>query len=175
LRKRLLTDAMSDAGVSNQRHMPARSGLRDEIVRRPVGYTSFAGAIALDLALPADARLSIAEPTKAPALNAVTLSIEVRIQPKHSCAVEPRRQRRCLMTARLSDNRPVPRRGLSRDESAMYLGISSGKFDELVNSGRMPPPRRIDSRRVWDIRSLDVAFDRLPIDDSKANGWEDAE
>jgi hypothetical protein len=57
----------------------------------------------------------------------------------------------------------------------MYLGISSGKFDELVKSGRMPPPRRIDSRRVWDIRSLDVAFDRLPIDDSQATGWEDAE
>jgi predicted DNA-binding transcriptional regulator AlpA len=80
------------------------------------------------------------------------------------------------MTAPLSQMRPVPRRGLSRDEAAMYVGISAGKFDELVGDGRMPPPRRIDGRRVWDVRSLDVAFDRLPEEDSPATGtgWEDA-
>jgi hypothetical protein len=55
----------------------------------------------------------------------------------------------------------------------MYVGISSGKFDELVADGRMPGPRRIDSRKVWDIRSLDVAFDLLPMDDSGC-GWDDA-
>jgi hypothetical protein len=35
--------------------------------------------------------------------------------------------------------RPVTRRELSRDEVAMYVGISVNKFDELVASGRMPP------------------------------------
>jgi hypothetical protein len=80
------------------------------------------------------------------------------------------------MSARLSDIRPVPRRGLSREEAAMYIGISVGKFDQMLADGRMPAPRRIDCRKVWDIRSLDVAFDRLPLDDSRvgATGWEDA-
>jgi excisionase family DNA binding protein len=80
------------------------------------------------------------------------------------------------LTAALSQVRPVPRRGLSRDEAAMYMGISATLFDRMVNDGRMPGPRRIDGRKVWDIRSLDVAFDRLPGEDSSAagKGWEDA-
>ena len=72
----------------------------------------------------------------------------------------------------LSDIRPVPRRGLSRDEAAMYVGVSAGKFDELVSDGRMPRPVRIDGRKVWDIRSLDVAFDALPKDNAEANSWD---
>jgi putative DNA primase/helicase len=76
--------------------------------------------------------------------------------------------------ASISDIRPVPRRGLSRDEAAMYVGISVGLFDRMLTDGRMPPPRRIDGRKVWDIRSLDVAFDRLPVEDSQGQGWEDA-
>ena len=57
------------------------------------------------------------------------------------------------MTAarRLSDIRPVPRRGLSRIEAAMFIGVSASKFDELVNDGRMPTPRQIDGRKVWDV------------------------
>ena len=77
------------------------------------------------------------------------------------------------MSARaLSDVRPVPRRGLSRDEAAMYVGVSAGKFDELVADGRMPGPVRIDGRKVWDIRSIDVAFDSLPRDNAEANSWD---
>jgi excisionase family DNA binding protein len=57
-----------------------------------------------------------------------------------------------------------PRRGLSRDEAAVYIGVSRRKFDELVDDGRMPKPKMIDARRVWDIRSLDLAFDALPTD-----------
>lgn len=78
------------------------------------------------------------------------------------------------MTKALAISRPVPRRGLSRDEAAMYVGISASKFDQLVAAGRMPGPRRIDSRKIWDIRSLDVAFDRLPVEESAGSGWEDA-
>ena len=43
-------------------------------------------------------------------------------------------------TTALSRIRPIPRRGLSRDEAAMYIGISAGKFDEMVAEGRMPGP-----------------------------------
>jgi len=72
----------------------------------------------------------------------------------------------------LSEVRPVPRRGLSREEAAMYVGISPSKFDELVEDGRMPRPVKIDSRKLWDIRNLDLAFDALPSDDSAPNSWE---
>jgi predicted DNA-binding transcriptional regulator AlpA len=65
---------------------------------------------------------------------------------------------------------PQPRRGLSRVEAAAYIGISPSKFDELVADGRMPKPVPIDSRRVWDIRHLDLAFDALSSETS--NSWE---
>jgi putative DNA primase/helicase len=78
------------------------------------------------------------------------------------------------MTARaLSDTRPVPRRGLSRDEAAMYVGISPGKFDDLVADGRMPAPVKIDGRKLWDLRRIDVAFDALMEDGCvKRNSWD---
>jgi predicted DNA-binding transcriptional regulator AlpA len=77
------------------------------------------------------------------------------------------------MTARaLSELRPVPRRGLSRDEAAMYLGISPTKLDQLVADGRMPRPLLIDARKVWDVRELDLAFEALPRDGG-GNSWGD--
>ncbi len=80
-----------------------------------------------------------------------------------------------MSTRALSDIRPVPRRGLSREEAAMYIGISPSKFDELVADGRMPGPRRIDSRKVWDVRELDLFFDELPRHHIEAvNTWADA-
>jgi hypothetical protein len=68
------------------------------------------------------------------------------------------------------------RRGLSRGEAAAYVGISPSKFDEMIADGRMPGPRRIDSRKVWDVRELDLSFDELPRDDSgpaTGNSWAD--
>ena len=75
----------------------------------------------------------------------------------------------------LSEIRAVPRRGLSREEAAAYIGISAGKFDELVRDGRMPGPKRIDGRKVWDVRDLDVAFDALPSENPQSQGssWDD--
>ena len=69
--------------------------------------------------------------------------------------------------------RPAPRRGLSRVEAAQYIGISPSKFDELVGDGRMPRPRRIDARKVWDTVELDLSFDALPRDDDQAaDDWQ---
>jgi hypothetical protein len=74
----------------------------------------------------------------------------------------------------LSHVRPIPRRGLSRDEAAMYIGISAGKFAEMVADGRMPEPVKIESRKIWDIRSLDLAFDALPGEnETKGSSWDD--
>ncbi len=74
--------------------------------------------------------------------------------------------------ATLSETRPIPRRGLSRPEAAMYIGISTSKFDQLVHDGRMPRPIFLDGRRLWDLRRLDFAFDALdndPLDESWTN------
>jgi predicted DNA-binding transcriptional regulator AlpA len=78
--------------------------------------------------------------------------------------------------ATLSASRPTPRRGLSRVEAAMYVGVGTTKFDEMTADGRMPKPRRIDGRKIWDLRALDMAFDALPIEDEPpvGNSWNDA-
>ena len=53
-------------------------------------------------------------------------------------------------------------RGLARDESAAYVGVGVTKFDQLVADGRMPKPKMIDGRRVWDRLRLDSCFAALP-------------
>jgi hypothetical protein len=78
------------------------------------------------------------------------------------------------MTAPLSDLRHAPRRGLSRDEAAVYCGVGATLFDRMVADGRMPRARRIDGRKVWDVRELDLAFDALPHEDGPRSSWEDA-
>lgn len=64
-----------------------------------------------------------------------------------------------------------PRRGLNRVEAAVYVGVSATKFDEMVADGRMPKPKGIGARRVWDLRALDSHFDALP-DEGDANPWD---
>jgi predicted DNA-binding transcriptional regulator AlpA len=72
------------------------------------------------------------------------------------------------MTGRpMREVRPCPRRGLSRVESAIYVGVSATLFDEMVKDGRMPTPKRINGRVVWDIRALDEAFEALPEADGR--------
>jgi predicted DNA-binding transcriptional regulator AlpA len=54
--------------------------------------------------------------------------------------------------------RSLPPRGLSREQSAQYVGVLPSLFDMLVKDGRMPAPKRINSRNVWDRLQLDAAF-----------------
>ena len=64
-------------------------------------------------------------------------------------------------------------RGLSRVQAAEYIGIGVTKFDEMVNDGRMPRPKRIDGRTVWDRVRLDEAFDALNDEAvTQKNGWD---
>jgi predicted DNA-binding transcriptional regulator AlpA len=67
----------------------------------------------------------------------------------------------------------APRRGLSRVEAARYVGVSPTKFDQLVDSGRMPRPKRLDGRVIWDVRALDLAFDEIPDDAKEVDTWGD--
>lgn len=62
--------------------------------------------------------------------------------------------------------------GLSRSESAAYVGVSAPKFDELVESGEMPPPKMIGSRTIWDREALKAAFKALP-DKARGNTWDE--
>jgi predicted DNA-binding transcriptional regulator AlpA len=55
-------------------------------------------------------------------------------------------------------------RGLNREEAARWIGVSPTKFDELIKSGRMPKPKRIDGRVIWDRLKLDAAFSDLGED-----------
>ena len=65
----------------------------------------------------------------------------------------------------------LPPRGLSRAQAAEYIGVSTTKFDEMIADGRMPPPKRIDARVVWDRVKVDAAFSALPEDEEHSGGW----
>ncbi len=61
--------------------------------------------------------------------------------------------------------------GLSRVQSAAYVGTWTTKFDEMVKDGRMPPPKRVDGRNIWYRPALEEAFVVLPSDED-ANPWD---
>ncbi|WLR92144.1 hypothetical protein Q9316_17005 [Shinella zoogloeoides] len=71
---------------------------------------------------------------------------------------------------------PLPvARGLNRAQAAAYIGVSPSLFDEMIGDGRMPAPKRMNSRTVWDRLALDRAFDKLPggtTDDAGAGEWD---
>ena len=56
----------------------------------------------------------------------------------------------------------------------MYLGISPSKFDQMRQDGRVGPAKLIDGRKVWDVRSLDRAFEALPDEhgEGAADDWQ---
>lgn len=68
--------------------------------------------------------------------------------------------------SRATDAISYPPRGLSREEAARYVGLGTTKFDEMVKEGKMPKPKRVGSRTVWDRVALDIAFTDLPDVDS---------
>ena len=68
----------------------------------------------------------------------------------------------------------VTPRGLCRTDAAAYVGVSPTLFDQMIEDGRMPKPKRINARTVWDIRKLDLAFDAIPGDEER-NPWDDGE
>lgn len=63
-------------------------------------------------------------------------------------------------------------RGLKRELAARYVGVGLTKFDEMVNDGRMPTPKRIDGRKLWDKRALDSFFENLP-EETPPNDWDE--
>ena len=64
---------------------------------------------------------------------------------------------------------PVARRGLSRSQAAQYIGVGNGTFEKLIRGGKMPLPKRIGQRAIWDVVALDLAFERLTDDTGKVS------
>jgi predicted DNA-binding transcriptional regulator AlpA len=60
--------------------------------------------------------------------------------------------------------RSLPPIGLAREIAAAYIDVSPTKFDQMVADGRMPKPKRIDARRVWERSKIEKAFAALPSD-----------
>ena len=67
-----------------------------------------------------------------------------------------------------------PPRGMSRVEAADYIGVSPSLFDTMVRDGRMPGPKLINTRTIWDRLALDRAFEALPDRDA-TNPWDEVE
>jgi hypothetical protein len=69
------------------------------------------------------------------------------------------------------------RRGLGESEAALYVGLGTSKFRQLVEQGVMPRPHLAGRRRVWDIDDLDAAFKSLPIEGEavEIDTWADVE
>jgi predicted DNA-binding transcriptional regulator AlpA len=65
----------------------------------------------------------------------------------------------------------LPPRGLNRVQAAAYIGVGVTKFDQMVADGRMPGPKRIDGRVLWDRYALDAAFGALPDDVDREKDW----
>lgn len=70
--------------------------------------------------------------------------------------------------------------GVSREQAAAFIGISSSLFDRLITDGLMPDSRALYGRRVWDVAEVAEAFRAIPhrsqhIDApaAKGNPWDD--
>ena len=77
------------------------------------------------------------------------------------------------MAGRPADILPLscPPCGLSRVQSAAFICVGTTLFDEMVTDGRMPKPKRINGKTIWDRLALQEAFIALPSDDD-ANPWD---
>ena len=65
----------------------------------------------------------------------------------------------------------LPPRGLSRVQSAVFVGVGTTLFDEMVRDHRMPAPKRVNGKTIWDRLALEEAFVALPSDED-ANPWD---
>ena len=61
-----------------------------------------------------------------------------------------------------------------REAAAELIGHSAAKFDTLVKDGRMPPPREVDSRVLWDSAEVLAAWRAIPRRGQapEANPWD---
>jgi predicted DNA-binding transcriptional regulator AlpA len=67
--------------------------------------------------------------------------------------------------------------GCSAVQAAEAVGVSVNTYIGMVEDGRMPQPKRIGSRKVWDVEEVYAAFKALPhekqIDEGEPDTWSD--
>lgn len=56
----------------------------------------------------------------------------------------------------------LPPRLLTRELAAAYLSVGTYVFDGMVSDGRMPQPKRVGNRLLWDRLAIDRAVESLP-------------
>jgi len=66
--------------------------------------------------------------------------------------------------SRHRDTQPYLPLGLSQNEAAEYIGVGKTTFGEMVVDGRMPHPRIVGRRRVFDSEEVRLALKNLPVD-----------
>lgn len=59
------------------------------------------------------------------------------------------------------DRYSYPPRGMSREIAARYIGVGTSTFDKLVADGRMPKPKRVGGRVIWDRWAIEGFFEDL--------------
>ncbi len=65
---------------------------------------------------------------------------------------------------------------INREAAAAYISVSPNMFDQLVETGSMPPAKLLGGRRkAWDVEALDRCVDLLPADaaGAKDDTWSD--
>ena len=55
----------------------------------------------------------------------------------------------------------LPPIGISREQAAAFIGVSSSTFDKAIGKS-MPNPRELGGRLIWDVDELVQAFKKLP-------------
>ena len=63
------------------------------------------------------------------------------------------------------------RRGLTRDEAALYVGATRRNFDQMVADGAMPQPVMLGDEETFDVVQLDYAYNRLGGGAHEQNEW----
>jgi len=66
----------------------------------------------------------------------------------------------------------IPAICVSKSSAAAMLNLSPGKFSELVDTGAMPKPRCVGSRRLWLVTELYTCAAALPSQDED-DTWDD--
>jgi predicted DNA-binding transcriptional regulator AlpA len=82
------------------------------------------------------------------------------------------------MTRQVALPPTLPPRLVGRDAAAAYICVSPNTFDQMVETGTMPPAKRLGERRkAWDVRELDRAVDQLPAETTALGdeGWGDVD
>ena len=71
-----------------------------------------------------------------------------------------------MTSEKLQDHLAYPPRAFRADRAAAYLGMSTSKFLELVDQGRLSPGVKVDGMTLFDRLQLDADFEALKVEEA---------